>query len=298
MTNQENTKAGYIAVVGRPNAGKSTLLNYLVGERLAMVSHKAQATRKRMNIIVMYENSQLIFVDTPGIHHQEKLINQFMLEEALKAMGDSDLILFLMPVTDNLEDYKQFLELESTKERKHIVLLTKVDTVSNDKVLKKLMELNEFSDQFSSVIPWSIKQKSKKDILFSEIAKYLPASPFLYESEYTTTSHIRDIYKECIREALFDAFSDEIPYESDVVVTKIFEEETMDKVYATIIVEKETQKGIIVGKKGADIKRLSILSRKKLELFSQKKIYLELHISVKKGWSKSRENLEEIGYLF
>jgi len=298
MTNQGNTKAGYIAVVGRPNAGKSTLLNYLVGERLAMVSHKAQATRKRMNIIVMYENSQLIFVDTPGIHHQEKLINQFMLEEALKAMGDSDLILFLMPVTDNLEDYKQFLELESTKERKHIVLLTKVDTVSNDRVLKKLMELNEFSDQFSSVIPWSIKQKSKKDILFSEIAKYLPASPFLYESEYTTTSHIRDIYKECIREALFDAFSDEIPYESDVVVTKIFEEETMDKVYATIIVEKETQKGIIVGKKGADIKRLSILSRKKLELFSQKKIYLELHISVKKGWSKSRENLEEIGYLF
>ncbi|TQV63718.1 MAG: GTPase Era [Sulfurovum sp.] len=298
MINQEKTKAGYIAVVGRPNAGKSTLLNYLVGEKLAMVSHKAQATRKRMNIIVMYENAQLIFVDTPGIHHQEKLINQFMLEEALKAMGDSDLILFLMPVTDKLDEYKQFLELESTKERKHIVLLTKVDTVSNDKVLKKLMELNEFSDKFSSVIPWSIKHKSKKDILFSEISKYLPESPFLYETEYTTTNHIRDIYKEFIREALFDAFSDEIPYESDVVITKIFEEDTLDKVYATIIVEKETQKGIIVGKKGDDIKRLSILARKKLELFSQKKIYLELHISVKKGWSKSRETLEEIGYLF
>ena len=120
---QKETKSGFIAVVGRPNSGKSTLLNHLVGEKLAMVSKKAQATRKRMNIIIMHKGNQLIFVDTPGIHKKEKLINQFMLGEALKAMGDSDLIIFLAPVTDKLMEYEKFLALNERRV-KHIVLLT------------------------------------------------------------------------------------------------------------------------------------------------------------------------------
>ena len=131
-----DTKAGFVAVVGRPNAGKSTLLNYVVGEKLAMVSKKAQATRKRMNIIVMHEDAQIIFVDTPGIHEKERLLNQFMMDEALKAIGDADLIVFLAPITDKLTEYEKFLKMTEAKGTKHILLLTKMDHVKQGDILK------------------------------------------------------------------------------------------------------------------------------------------------------------------
>lgn len=293
-----NTKSGFIAVVGRPNAGKSTLLNHLIGEKLAMVSKKAQATRKRMNIIVMHGEHQLIFVDTPGIHQKERLINQFMLEEALKAMGDSDLIVFLAPITDSLEEYEKFLALNESQKVKHIVLLTKMDHVAQGKILQKLGEYQKYQDRFEAIIPFSVNKKVGKEALLDEVVKYLPDSPPLFDTEIMTTDNIRDIYKELIRESVFENFSDEIPYESDVTIEKIDEEPEIDRVYATIVVEKETQKGIIVGNRGEGIKRVGKLARKQLELFAQKKIYLDLHVSVKKGWSKTRSSLEDQGYIF
>ncbi len=154
----EEQKAGFVAVVGRPNAGKSTLLNFLVGYKLAMVSKKAQATRKRMNIIVMYKNAQIIFVDTPGIHQRERLLNKFMLEEALKALGDSDLDIFLAPVNDPISHYEEFLKLRKDESKPHIVLLTKVDRYDNSKVLEKLKEYSKYSDKFSAILPFSVKQ--------------------------------------------------------------------------------------------------------------------------------------------
>ncbi len=292
-----DTKAGFVAVVGRPNAGKSTLLNHIVGEKLAMVSKKAQATRKRMNIIVMHENSQIIFVDTPGIHKKERLLNQFMLDEALKAMGDSDLILFLAPATDKLIEYEKFLALPQSKNLKHIILLTKIDHVKQGDLLRKLGEYQKYQDRFEAIIPFSVNKKVGKNQLLDEISKYLPTSPFLYDTEILTTDNIRDIYKELIREAIFENLSDEIPYESDVTIEKIDEGDHMDKIYATIVVEKETQKGIIVGNQGETIKRVGKSAREEIELFSGKKIYLNLFVSVKKGWSKDRESLEEFGYI-
>ncbi len=292
-----DTKAGFVAVVGRPNAGKSTLLNHVVGEKLAMVSKKAQATRKRMNIIVMHEDSQIIFVDTPGIHEKERLLNKFMLDEALKAMGDSDLIVFLAPVTDKLTEYEKFLKLAQAKGVKHIVILTKIDHVKQGDILAKLGEYQKYQDQFEAIIPFSVNKKVGKKQLLDEIAKHLPDSPFFYDTEILTTDNIRDIYKELIRESIFENLSDEIPYESDVTIEKIDEDDKMDKVYATIVVEKETQKGIIVGQKGIGIKRVGKLAREQMEYFSGKKIFLDLHVSVKKGWSKNRESLEEFGYI-
>ena len=294
---QEDTKAGFVAVVGRPNAGKSTLLNYLVGEKLAMVSKKAQATRKRMNIIVMHKNAQIIFVDTPGIHKKERLLNQFMLEEALKAMGDSDLILFLAPVTDKISEYEKFLELSESKGVKHIIVLTKIDHAKQGDILNKLAEYQKYQDKFEAIIPFSVNKNVGKEQLLDEIAKHLPSSPWLFDSEILTTDNIRDIYKELIRESIFENMSDEIPYESDVIIEKIYEEDNIDRVYATIVVEKETQKGMIVGQKGATIKRIGQSARKIMEKFAGKKIYLDLHVSVKKGWSKNRESLEEFGYI-
>ena len=297
-----DTKAGFVAVVGRQKAKKSTLLNYVVGEKLAMVSKKAQATRKRMNIIVMHENnhgeeSQIIFVDTPGIHEKERLLNKFMMDEALKAMGDADLIVFLAPITDKLTEYEKFLKMTEAKGTKHIVLLTKMDHVQQSDILQKLGEYQKYQDRFEAIIPFSVNKKVGKAQLLNEIAKHLPSSPFLFDTEILTTNHIRDIYKELIRESIFENLSDEIPYESDVTIEKIDESETLDKVYATIVVEKDTQKGMIVGQKGAGIKRVGKYAREQMEIFSGKKIFLDLHVSVKKGWSKNRDGLEEFGYI-
>ena len=291
------TKAGFVAVVGRPNAGKSTLLNYLVGEKLAMVSKKAQATRKRMNIIVMHGSAQIIFVDTPGIHKKERLLNEFMLDEALKAMGDSDLILFLAPASDKLTEYEKFLALPQSKNIKHIIVLTKIDHIKQADLLKKLGEYQKYQDKFEAIIPFSVNRGVGREQLLDEIAKELPYSPFLYDTEILTTDNIRDIYKELIREAIFENLSDEIPYESDVTIERIEESEKMDRIYATVVVEKETQKGIIVGNRGETIKRVGMSARKQIEFFSGKKIYLNLFVAVKKGWSKNRESLEEFGYI-
>ena len=294
--NRTDTKAGFVAVVGRPNAGKSTLLNHVVGEKLAMVSKKAQATRKRMNIIVMHDYTQIIFVDTPGIHEKERLLNQFMMDEALKAMGDADLIVFLAPVTDKLVEYEKFLKLAQAKGVKHIVLLTKIDHVKNADILAKLGEYQKYQSEFEAIIPFSVNKKVGKKQLLDEISKLLPESPFLYDTEIMTTDNIRDIYKELIRESIFENLSDEIPYESDVTIEKIDESDEMDRVYATIVVEKQNQKGMIVGQKGEGIKRVGKLAREQMEIFAGKRIFLDLHVSVKKGWSKNRESLEEFGY--
>ncbi len=291
------TKCGFVATVGRPNAGKSSLLNWLVGEKITMVSHKANATRKRSNVIVMNGEDQIVFVDTPGIHETEKLINQFMLEEALKAIGDCDLILYLAPVTDKVTHYVNFLE-KNTKNTKHILLLTKTDFVTKAELLEKIAEYEKYSDKYESLLTVSIKKGAKQQPLLDEIVKHLPVSPPLFDTEIMTTSHLREIYKEFIRESVFENISDEIPYEADVVIDKVQEKPNVDVIKATIVVEKGTQKGMIIGKGGEAIKRIGLNARKKIERLTQKKVYLELFVSVKKGWSKNKKSLKEMGYNF
>ncbi len=289
------TKAGFVSLIGRPNAGKSTLMNSLLGENIAMVSQKANATRRRSNAIVMYENTQIIFVDTPGLHEREKVLNQFMLDEALKAMGDCDIIVYLAPVTDSLEHYQKFLQLNN-KKVKHIIVLSKIDQVSQEKLFKKISSYNQYSNEFEALIPVAIPRKVGHKDLLSVISKNLPNSPYLYDPENLTSELVRDIYAGFIREAIFENVSDEVPYESDVIIDSIEEEKGIDKIYATIIIEKESQKGIIIGKAGESIKRIGKSARQKIERLSTKKAYLNLQVSVKKGWSKDKAFLKEIGY--
>jgi len=289
------TKCGYVSVVGRPNAGKSSLLNWLVGEKIAMVSHKANATRRRSNIIVMHNSDQVIFVDTPGIHETEKLLNQFMLEEALKAMGDCDLILYLAPITDKISYYEDFLQ-KNKKNVKHILLLTKIDFVTNEQIIEKMKEYEKFSDKYESIIPVSIKKQTKQSDILNEVVKYLPIHPYLYDPEIMTTEHLRDIFKEFIRESIFENISDEIPYEADVLINKVEEKSNVDVIKATIIVQKDTQKGMIIGKGATAIKRIGRDARVKIEKLTGKKCYLELFVSIKKGWTKTKEGLKELGY--
>jgi len=289
------TKAGFVSLIGRPNAGKSTLMNSLLGENIAMVSQKANATRKRSNAIVMHEDTQIIFVDTPGLHEREKVLNQFMLNEALKAMGDCDLIVYLAPITDSIEHYEKFLKLNNSKV-KHIIVLSKIDQVNQEKLFKRIASYNQFADQFEALIPVAIPKKVGHEDLLKIISKNLPDSPFLFDPEDLTSELVRDIYAGFIREGIFENVSDEIPYESDVLIDSIEEEEGIDKIYATIIIEKESQKGIIIGKGGESIKRIGKSAREKIERLSGKKAYLSLQVSVKKGWSKDKAFLEEIGY--
>ena len=290
------TKAGFVSVIGRPNSGKSSLLNWIIGEKIAMVSHKANATRKRSNIIAMHKNAQIIFVDTPGIHEKERLLNKFMMDEALKAMGDCDLILFLAPASDNLKDYIKFLE-RNKKNIPHILLLTKVDSIDKKSLFKKIEEYSKYQDKFKALIPVSIKKGITQSYLLDEVIKELPQHPYLYDTEILTTDPVKDLYKEYIREAIFNNASEEIPYFTDVMVEKVEENDEIDNIYATIIVDKKSQKGIIIGKDGRTLQRIGFEARKSIENLAGKKIFLKLFVVVKQGWSQDKDLLKKIGYI-
>jgi len=293
---QAITKSGFVAVVGRPNAGKSTLLNWIIGERLAMVSHKANATRKRLKVFALHKEGQIIFVDTPGIHEKERLLNQFMLQEALKAIGDCDFLFFLAPVSDSLEHYEKFLEL--AKGRPHALLLSKIDMVSKEKLLAKIAEYSQYDSIYSALIPVSVKKETAKEAILNEALKHLPDSPPLYDPEDLTNEDMRSLYREMIRESIFENVSDEIPYESDVVIEKVEELPGLDRVSAQIIVEKESQKMVMIGKDGATLKRIGKAARIEMEKLSGKKVYLALFVKLVRGWSKDKKGLKSVGYDF
>lgn len=290
-------KSGYISLIGRPNAGKSSLVNAIIGQKLALVCKKANATRKKDLYIHMYKDNQMIFIDTPGLHDTERLLNKFMLNEALKAMGDCDIVLFLAPATDSEEDYLKFLSLH-VKPIPHILLLTKIDMISQEKLLKKIQMYQKYQDKFLSLVPLNIKKKNSIDYLCEQIVKFLPEHPYLYDPEILTTQNMRDIYKEFIRESIFENTSDEIPYFSDVVINKVIDEEKIIKIYATIIVEKNSQKIIMIGKNATALKRIGKDARILIENLVKNKVFLSLMVIVKPSWSKNKKNLEELGYFF
>lgn len=267
----------------------------MLNQKIAIVSKKVNATRKRLNVIVMYKNYQFVFVDTPGIHEKERLLNKFMLEESMKAIGDCDLILFLLPITDSIKSYEDFLKLNTKKP--HIVLLTKSDSVKNENILKKLIQFQPFMNCYQEIIPVSIKQASSKSYLLNQISKYIPEHPFLYDPEMLTTQMEKEIFKEFIREAIFEFTSDEIPYSSDVLIDKVEEGKELYKIFATVITEKESQKGIIIGKDGLCLKRIGKQARLSIETLTNKKIYLKLVVKVNKNWTKDESLLKKVGYL-
>ncbi len=300
--NSTQTKCGFVAVVGRPNAGKSSLLNWLIGEKIAMVSHKANATRKRLNMIALHhspdepEPSQIIFVDTPGLHEREKLLNKFMLQEAMSAIGDCDVILFLAPITDSVLNYKEFL-LKNVKNTPHIVVLTKTDFLTPGEILTQINLYKKFEGSYKNIVPISIKKGKKQHIVLDEVIKYLPVHPFLFDEDILTNQNTKEIYKELIREAVFENLSDEIPYETDVLVTQVKSKTHSEIVCASIIADSTSQKGMLIGSKATTIKRIGISARKKIEKLCGKKVYTDLKVVVKKGWTKSTENLKQFGYV-
>lgn len=312
-TKEQNqvTKAGFVALIGRPNAGKSSLLNALSGEKLALVSHKANATRSTMHFIIPHttkqgQNCQIVFIDTPGIHKREKLLNQFMLKSALKAMEECDICAFMCAFGDDLKHYEEFLDIYP---QKHIIIVSKIDYASNEKLAKYLARFSPFSDRFYALIPISVKKGINLDSLLESICAHLPHSPALYDEDMLTTHTSRQIAKEAIREAIFSLCSDEIPYESEVEILSFVESPTnaqnthkkashITRINARILVSKQSQKLIVVGKNGNSIKRISTYARHKIEEILAQKIFLNLSVVVRKEWAKSKKDLQRLGYNF
>ncbi|QKF61322.1 GTPase Era [Campylobacter curvus] len=288
-------RSGFVSIIGRTNAGKSSLLNALLNEKIAIVSHKQNATRRKINGIVMNEGDQIIFVDTPGLHESDKILNKLMINEAVKSMGDCDAMIFIASVHDNTSDYEKFLNLNPKKP--HILVLSKVDEVSNEKLLKKMMQYQNFQSRFTALVPFSIKKQSYQKPLLDEICKLLPEHAYFYDPQFLTDTNEKEIFRDFILEAIYENLSDEIPYLSDVSVDKVVEKAGITEIFATIITEKDTHKSMIIGKNGETIKRIGIFARKLIKNLTNCKIYLKLDVVVKRGWSKDEKIIKKlIGY--
>ena len=288
-------KSGFVSIIGRTNAGKSSFLNALLNEKIAIVSHKQNATRRKRNGIVMNGEDQIIFTDTPGLHESNKAINQLLISQAIKSMGDCDLIVFLAPIHDDTSDYEKFLALNP--EKPHILVLTKVDESSNAKVLEKITKYQKFQDKFAALLTFSTKQPTYKKPLLDEICKLLPEHEYFYDPEFLTPTNEKEIFREFILEAIYENLSDEIPYLSDAIIKSVKEKTGITEIYASIITERDIHKSMIIGKNGETIKRIGIFARKLIQNLTNTKVFLKLDVVVKKGWSKEEKSLNQIiGY--
>ena len=288
-------KSGFVSIIGRTNAGKSSFLNALLNEKIAIVSHKQNATRRKINGIVMNGEDQIIFTDTPGLHESNKAINQLLINQAIKSMGDCDLIVFLAPIHDDTSDYEKFLALNP--EKPHILVLTKVDESSNAKVLEKITQYQKFQDNFAALLTFSTKQPTYKKPLLDEICKLLPEHEYFYDPEFLTPTNEKEIFREFILEAIYENLSDEIPYLSDAIIKSVKEKTGITEIYASIITERDIHKSMIIGKNGETIKRIGIFARKLIQNLTNTKVFLKLDVVVKKGWSKEEKSLNQIiGY--
>ena len=287
-------KSGFVAIIGKPNAGKSSLLNRLLGEKLAIVTRKAQTTRHRILGILTEENYQIVFSDTPGILDAKYKMHERMLEEIKNVRKDTDVLLFVMDVHDDLEENLNLLQEYKTN-KPVIFILNKIDTVH-----KK--DLNELAKQIhETVAPKSILSISavegiRTNQLIEEIVDALPINPPYYDEENISDRPVRFFVEEIIREKIFKLLDKEIPYHTAVHIRSYKDKKTLTKIEADIIVTRETQKIIMIGKGGSMIRKISEQSRADIEEFIQRKVFMELRVKVRKDWRDSDIFLKEYGY--
>ncbi|WP_121021816.1 GTPase Era [Helicobacter vulpis] len=294
------TRAGFIALVGLPNAGKSTLINALLGEKIALVSHKAHATRKTLKAIVPFRDKQgvdcqLVFLDTPGLASPKKLLDQAMQLQSVRALQECDLAVFVASARTDVQAYRDFLAHYGSKP--HIIALNKIDTLSPPQLLAKIQPYQVYNDIFKALVPLSALKQKNLDVLLEEIAKLLPSAPFYYDQQLLSDTQTKELYREMIREQLFIHLSEEIPYVSDVILTHFQEEARLDRIEAKIVVEKTSQQKMVVGKGAWVIKKIGKQARLKMETFGGKKVFLRLEVVVCKNWSREKDQLKNMGYV-
>ncbi|UJP03459.1 MAG: GTPase Era [Nitrosomonas sp.] len=296
MTVATPFRTGYIAIIGRPNVGKSTLLNKLLQQKISITSRKAQTTRFRINGILTDQQTQYVFVDTPGFQTQfVNRLNTAMNRVVTQSVQDVDVILFVIEALRF--DQRDLAALKILPEKVPVILvINKIDKlVDKNRLLPFLKEVgNTF--KFADVIPVSAMHKVQLPELLATIRQYLPENPPLYGEDEVTDRSERFIAGEFIREKLFRLVGDEIPYSTSVVVDQFKQEDGVQKIYATILVEKPNQKAIIIGKKGEKLKQIATQARKDMELLLGEKVYLEVWVKVKSGWADNESVLRNLGY--
>jgi GTP-binding protein Era len=289
-------KAGFVNIIGNPNVGKSTLMNALVGEKLSIITSKAQTTRHRIMGILNGDDFQIVYSDTPGILDPKYKLQQSMMEFVNSALTDADIILFVVDITDENQVEEKYLKKISSSKSPVLVLLNKVDLSTQDKLEEKV---THWKEQFKNaeVIPVSARQKFNVKYIFDRIIALLPENPPYFPKDQVTDKSERFFVAEIIREKILLYYQKEIPYAVEVVVDTFKDEEKIVKIRCEIIVERESQKAIVIGHQGKALKKTGTEARKDMEVFLNKKVFLELFVKVDKDWRNSDNRLRNYGYF-
>ncbi len=294
-------KAGFVNIVGNPNVGKSTLMNQLVGERISIATFKAQTTRHRIMGIVNTDDTQIVFSDTPGVLKPNYMLQESMLAFSESALQDADVLLYVTDVIEKAEKNMAFLEKVQKLNIPIILLINKIDELKTlqgnpDTLLGEMVAKWHSLLPNAEILPISAKNKFGVDMLMKRIKELLPESPAFFDKDQLTDKPARFFVSEIIREKILLYYDKEIPYSVEVVVERFKESEKIIHINAVIYVERETQKGIIIGHQGVALKKVSTEARKALEKFFDKHIYLEVFVKVDKDWRSSRKELDNFGY--
>ena len=288
-------KAGFVNIVGNPNVGKSTLMNQLVGERISIATFKAQTTRHRIMGIVNTEDGQIVFSDTPGVLKPNYKMQEMMLAFSESALKDADILLYVTDVVENPEKNIDFLDKVKQLPIPVILLINKIDE-SNQKELGTIVTKWHSLLPNAEILPISAKNKFGVELLMKRIKELLPESPAYFDKDQLTDKPAKFFVSEMIREKILLYYDKEIPYSVEVRVEQFKETDTSIHINAVIYVERDSQKGIIIGHKGIALKKVSSEARKALEKFFDKKIYLETFVKVDKDWRSSQRELDSFGY--
>ena len=289
------TKCGKIAIIGQPNVGKSTLLNFILGQKLSITSRKAQTTRNQILGIHSEKNIQFIFVDTPG--YQQKFLNQMnkrMNKSVTSVFYDVDVVIF-MSEPKLLNEIEIALGKMIPNDIPVINLINKIDRVTNKNKILELMDFNSELQIFKKIIPTSIKLKDNQKIILQEIAEFLPEQDFIYDVDDITDKNERFLAAEIIREKIFRLTGDELPYSIAVEIENFEHKDNLRRIFASILVDKDSQKPVIIGKDGDKLKRISTESRRDMEKLFQSKIWLEIWVKVQKNWFDDLRALKSLG---
>lgn len=292
-------KCGFVAILGRPNVGKSTLLNQILGQKIVIATDKAQTTRKRIKGILTDEKGQIIFIDTPGVHRPLNKLGEFLLEEAKVAVPDADLVLFLVDGSEPAGKGDKWIVQNILENAKIpvVLVMNKMDKIKNiQKAEENLMSYKTLFKENIPVVRISAKTGRNKDTLISNILKKLPEGEKLYPDDIVTEENMRSVAEEIIREKILLHTEEEIPHSVAIKVDKYEETEEIDRIYATIYCEQKSQKGILIGKGGNLLKTIGTEARLELEEIADKKVFLKLEVKVEKDWRKKEKLLEDFGF--
>lgn len=288
-------KAGFVNIIGNPNVGKSTLMNALIGEKLSIITSKAQTTRHRILGIVNGEDFQIVYSDTPGIINPGYKLQEVMLKYSKSALTDADIILYITDIKDNADKNQEFIARLNKGKTPILLLINKID-LSDETTVKNLINIWQQLLPDAEVIPVSATEKFNVDLVFDRILSLLPESPPFYPKDTLTDKSERFFVSEIIREKILVNYQKEIPYSVEVEVETFKDKPDLIQIRSIIYVTKESQKGIIIGHRGQALKKTGTMARKDIEKFFGKKIFLELHVKVKKDWRNNSRLLKQFGY--